>query len=178
MKTIGVILARKDSKGLKNDCNFAILGSGPVARALQVEILSKDKFKHDVKIFSRISSEAIENKPLIMFGYESLESYSNSFDYIINCTPLGSANINNSPLSPKAFNLFRKDALYFDVNYGNETPTGVVLARKSGIRAEGGIEMNKIQAIAAFLKVNKLDLTYETIEKILQGTEFFSPVRN
>ena len=77
------------------------------------------------------------------------------YDFIINCTDVGTINKNYSIINEKLFKIMNKGVKTFDVIYNPKKPF-LKLASKYKMRNENGIDMNFQQAVFAFSITNKI----------------------
>jgi len=151
-----------------------IIGTGPVARNIQQELKGKlDSKEVIIQYLSRRGeSELWKNintsNSIQLLSYEKVYLYNFDYDLVINCTPLGSPNLNFTPIIWENLQLASKNFLYFDVNYGFEIPKGVQIAQNLGIPSMDGRQMNSIQASMAFLYANQLDFNLDELIELIE----------
>jgi len=118
--------------------NALILGNGGAAKAI---IYSLEKLKIPYKITAR----KIENNTDFLAIHSISEKEFQTFDLIINCTPIGTFNHKES-LFLLPFNAIQHYQFYYDLVYNpTETEMMKIFANK-GAKVKNGYEMLKIQA--------------------------------
>lgn len=150
-----------------------LLGTGPVARNIQVELISELGIREEeIKFVTRRSriEESKNGTASIDNFVSSQEIYDTEFDVLINCTPLGSPRQNVSPIDWGRMLKNNRDFFYFDVNYGSTEPQGVAKAREAGINYTDGQLMNSVQAAMAFSKANNLEVPLDDLIEIIRLT--------
>lgn len=136
--------------------NVFILGSGPVARAINKSLDNWDlNNKLNIEIVSRRMQAADKSSEVKIYSYNHFYQNIKSNNLIINATKLGSPSYNDTPVNYTEFLLAGKGSYYFDVNYGITLPLGTQIAHEIGIGCSDGKMMNLYQAILGYLQVHK-----------------------
>lgn len=150
-----------------------IMGTGPLGRTVASSLILKNHLSiPDITFVTKSKREKLQEYKLFNryeFNFIEKSDISNfEFDVIINCTPIGSPRSPGSLLSNDDFRNFDKACIYFDVNYGELSPSGVEIAKKSGLRALDGARMNLIQATDAFRFANNLEMQREELMPLIE----------
>ena len=144
---------------LKNK-KFLIIGTGGTALTLSAYLQKYLKNKNDLGITGR------NNKKLSIFqkkfnsksiNLNCIENHISNFDYIINCTDVGSSIKSFSLLNNEHFKLIKQGTKIFDVIYNPKKTPLLKLANKYKLKNTNGLIMNFQQAVFAFSITNKIN---------------------
>ncbi len=154
----------------KKKCNkklnkIAILGYGGAGKAV-VEYLSGYFKKSKILVFVR-KKKSRNYKNVLFLNWKKIDDYIYKFDALINCTSIGFLN-NKSPLHKHQIIKLNKKIIFFDVIYQPKVTSLMRKLNKKGITSFNGLEMNLEQAVLAFKKTNKSNLTNRNIKNIMR----------
>ena len=153
--------------------HVSIIGTGPVARIIAAELMNLLEIDAEIVFFSRTLND-IDRKSKIsnlntVYPLEFFEFQTRMTDLVINCSPIGSPRLPGTPITESQIYGLRKNAAYFDVNYGQETPLGVQICLRSGRTAFDGTEMNRLQAAMAFLFATKIQYDLSDVVRRIEN---------
>lgn len=154
----GAIYSLKKLGQLKNK-KFLIIGTGGTALTISAYLQKFLKNRKDLTITGR------NQKKLNFFGkkfqsklikLKNLNNQIADYDFIINCTDVGTINKNYSIIDEKLFKIMKTGVKIFDVIYNPKKTPLLKLASKYKMRNKNGIDMNFQQAVFAFSITNKI----------------------
>lgn len=115
-----------------------VLGNGGAAKAI-IYSLQKLKIPYDIAV----RKTNIESN---IFAFNSItESQFQQYDLIINCTPIGTVNFNES-LLPLPYNAIHQHHFFYDLVYNPIETAMMKLFEEKGAKVKNGYEMLQIQA--------------------------------
>lgn len=156
---LGAIYSLKKLGNIKNK-KFLILGTGGTSLTLVSYLLNYVNKSSDITVLGRKMSKIIFFKNKFkcsgaLFSNSKIE-YQN-YDFLINCTTVGSVNSpNHSLISNNCFKKFKKNLKVFDVIYNPKKTLFLKLAEKNNFKILNGLDMNLQQAVYAFVITNRL----------------------
>lgn len=141
-----------------------MLGAGGVARAIGMGVTRRGC---GLVIASRTSERARKLAEQLGCRYTTWENRgSESFDILINCTPVGMhPNVNDTPFEQ---NWLREESIVFDTIYNPEQTLLLKLARERGSKVVSGLEMFVRQAAAQFKLFTQIDPPLELMRETLR----------
>ena len=151
-------------KSNKKFNKIAILGYGGVGKAV-TEYISWYFKKSKILVFIR-KKKYKNYKNIFFLNWKKIDHYIDKFDALINCTSVGFLS-NQSPLNKYQIKKLNKKLIFFDVIYQPKITTLMRELKKRGITSLNGLEMNLEQAVLAFKKTNKTNLSKKNIKKIM-----------
>lgn len=166
---LGANLSIKNNfKEIGNESKVCVLGDGGAGVAVAV-YLANLVGKKNLTICSRSENgKKLSNEiGCNWINFSQINEIFEFQDLIVNCTILGYSNYSEkSPISKDLFNLAKKDLKIFDIIYDPIASTLIQDANNNGFKTLNGMEMNLLQAVAAFSIVNNVN-DIDLIKKLM-----------
>lgn len=160
---LGAIYSLKKLGNIKNK-KFLILGTGGTSLTVISYLLNYVKKSSDITILGRKKSKISFFKKKFECSGMVLNDFKidyQNYDFLINCTTVGSINnLNQSLITDYEFKKFKKTLKVFDVIYNPSKTLFLKLATKNSFKTLNGLDMNLLQAVYAFKITNKLPKKY------------------
>jgi len=89
-----------------------------------------------------------------LIPFQEVKRSLDRYDLIVNCTPLGFSHSDptTSPINQSDAALLRPATFVFDIIYSPLCTPLLDMARSRGLNTENGLQMNRLQAVQAFVK--------------------------
>ncbi len=157
----GAIYSLKKLGSIRNK-KFLILGTGGTSLSVSSYLTKFVNYKEDILIAGRkISKLKLFKKKFNCSTclIKDLSENTKKFDFVINCTDVGSINKKNQfILTNEHFKNFKNSVKIFDVIYNPKKTPLIKLANKNKRLNINGLNMNFYQAVYAFIITNKIKI--------------------